>query len=602
LDPLLGDIQSEDVQSDPTAVNRLPLIIGVCGDPRLHQNDIAQVERVLAQVFADLRRKYPATPIHLLLGGHGDATALACQVFAAAATAHRDRVLLLAGPPSAKSSESIDYGFPVIRPISDYSGRDGLAIQPVEECLARYTHLVVTIVQAQRPDETADYDPARVESYRIEGLPALTSGSTDPLDQSELGAVVRITIDEQGGSSAQYLFPRSWGTVRNARRVFDALLAAIEIFNRDADSFDTKHGDRGERVRGGLLDSSRLDSAAAAFIRDAQLSIITDLFAVADGLAIEYAQRWKRGLIYVFGCGLAAVGVLQLLTGPLYERGEIWRSWLMALYSFFFAGGVTAAWWMRGNEIGAQRHLPRWLRQAGGFEQKYAEYRALAEALRVQFFWHLTGIDENLSDAVLPSDRNEADWVRRALRYNDFCLRANSTRQGAQPMEEGFALAQREWMIGQLDYFNGLDRKGGAIAANEASARRFRRLTSIAGLAGAALSVGLFAVATWPASQAQWLYSIRHHFEWWLYATALLLAVAALTSAYARLLGYTEHANRYRRMMHRFRIASRKLTDALARADLAQAQRLIAALAQTALEENESWLSVRRERPTELPR
>jgi len=62
------------------------------------------------------------------------------------------------------------------------------------------------------------------------------------------------------------------------------------------------------------------------------------------------------------------------------------------------------------------------LEKRGGWYRKYLDYRVLAEALRVQYFWSLAGMRaDNASqfnhDRFTKRQDLEVGWIRNVLRY-----------------------------------------------------------------------------------------------------------------------------------------------------------------------------------------
>jgi len=57
------------------------------------------------------------------------------------------------------------------------------------------------------------------------------------------------------------------------------------------------------------------------------------------------------------------------------------------------------------------------------YENKYYDYRALAEGLRVQFFWKLIHSKENTYDHYLRKYMGEMDWIFQTVR--NVCMDAN---------------------------------------------------------------------------------------------------------------------------------------------------------------------------------
>jgi hypothetical protein len=82
----------------------------------------------------------------------------------------------------------------------------------------------------------------------------------------------------------------------------------------------------------------------------------------------------------------------------MQERPTVFISATTADGLLFLAFGIVK---------GAQfRHL----------ERQALDYRALAEALRVQIYWMAAGISESVAASYLQQMRSEMSWIRQAVR------------------------------------------------------------------------------------------------------------------------------------------------------------------------------------------
>src|SRR5206468_751545 len=90
----------------------------------------------------------------------------------------------------------------------------------------------------------------------------------------------------------------------------------------------------------------------------------------------------------------------------LRETIAYYDLWL-APYDLVYLGllAVTYLTFLRVRRLG---HQPRFL-----------DYRALAEGLRVQFYWRLSGLTDSAADHYLRRQKGELDWIRAALRAGD---------------------------------------------------------------------------------------------------------------------------------------------------------------------------------------
>src|SRR5207249_3830010 len=59
-----------------------------------------------------------------------------------------------------------------------------------------------------------------------------------------------------------------------------------------------------------------------------------------------------------------------------------------------------------------------WFYRARALElkTKYLDYRALAEGLRIQFFWQLADLKDSVADYYMRKQKSELDWIRNAVR------------------------------------------------------------------------------------------------------------------------------------------------------------------------------------------
>jgi hypothetical protein len=102
-----------------------------------------------------------------------------------------------------------------------------------------------------------------------------------------------------------------------------------------------------------------------------------------------------------------------------------------------------------------------------GYEEKRYDYRALAEAFRVQFYWLLVGTGRSVSSNYMQRQRDELDWIRYAVSSAAIPLE-NSRRSflALDRCSQALILdaARTRWVAAQADYFRksstGLAKRG----------------------------------------------------------------------------------------------------------------------------------------------
>ena len=114
---------------------------------------------------------------------------------------------------------------------------------------------------------------------------------------------------------------------------------------------------------------------------------------------------------------------------PSLEERLLAMPWLLLL---FLGASVFASYWIRKDV------------EEEDYQNKHQDYRALAEALRIQFFWHVAGVPAKVVDHYLRKQRGALEWIRNALRAWDAeALPYRITRGAAAPVTEVRARLRR---------------------------------------------------------------------------------------------------------------------------------------------------------------
>lgn len=290
------------------------------------------------------------------------------------------------------------------------------------------------------------------------------------------------------------------------------------------------------------------------------LRAINQLFCIADQLAIHYQRRTL--------VTLKATHLLAFLMGMmfiLYSDLETWRYFLLAFLAFF------------ATSVGVQ-----FLAKDGGWHRKYMDYRALAEGLRVQFYWAAAGVTSEsrwkyAHDSFLRSHDPELGWIRNVMR-------AAGIRCDATPNTNpsGLEFALREWVgdenTGQLGYFK---RRAHDRVRRHSLTSRLGKLSLAVSVVtvvfflfvGPGLPTSLEAVLTVIMGGSLLLYAVR---EGYAYATAV-----------------KELIRQYEFMLRIYWNAHRRLSKA---SEPSVKRQILSALGQSALDEHSDWLMMHRGR------
>jgi hypothetical protein len=226
---------------------------------------------------------------------------------------------------------------------------------------------------------------------------------------------------------------------------------------------------------------------------------------------------------------------------------------------------------------GAQHFAKR-----NGWSRKYLDYRALAEGLRVQFYWAAAGVtNENESkfthDNFLQTQDPELGWIRNVMRVA-------GTRCDAAPSvtPAGLQFALKEWIgddhTGQLGYYRKKVRE--RIRKN-----RFTERLGAVSLMTSVVVVVLFVVAGSVIPDA-----LRDPLT---VAMGTMLLLFGVRQGYAFSTAEKELIKQYEFMLRIFHNARRRLDAA---GDVTEQRQVLQALGGSALDEHAEWILMHRDR------
>jgi hypothetical protein len=328
------------------------------------------------------------------------------------------------------------------------------------------------------------------------------------------------------------------------------------IFERSSEfSIDAIHfAKQIEAEKYPLLDKADEDSLSSG------LGAINHIFCIADWLSIHYQKRMLFALrathIFAFLMGLMFI---------LYSDLKTWQYFMMAFLVFFLMAAGT-----------------QYTSKRGAWHRKYLDYRALAEGLRVQYYWAAAGItNENESkfthDNFLQMQDPELGWIRNVMRVA-------GTRCDAAPFTEprGLAYVLREWIGdrngGQLGYFR-------TKVSDRISKNRLTERLALLSLLTSAIVVTIIILLGESMSDA-----LRDPL---MVAMGAMLLLVAIRQGYAYSTAEKELIKQYEFMLRIFYNARRRLDHAETDSERRQ---IVRALGGSALDEHAEWILMHRDR------
>ena len=407
--------------------------------------------------------------------------------------------------------------------------------------LARHAHAVLALWDGQLPMK-ADSGAAYIAHICRTGVPSvegeiLAAPQTTPLLHVLIGA-------SASAAAAKGVSPDEEELVATCKE--------FRAFGRYAARLRER---RPQRI---ATSAERLVPTAEQSSLDAGTRALLTLFATADAMALE-RQVQRRGMVRAASIATVAGAFAQAsyvvsASPPLLVAYGAAAALAYGLYLLWF-------------------RLPMFR-----IEERYLDYRSLAEALRVQLFWHAAGIRGHVAEHYLQLVRGDEGWVREALR--GWLVQAGEAGREVQ----GQALVKRAWIDSQARYFlgDGTQAASGKAGACRRLQRRFELASNIALGMGAALVVTAIAANYMPVLAT--LKSSAFSYS------ASLFVLAGVIRGYLSAMGYAEQASSYEKTGAVFRNAQR-----VWEAQPARRAECLLALGKYALAENADWLMQRRQ-------
>lgn len=516
----------------PIAQDRLSIVVGVTGHRDVAPEDEAPLRGTFARVLAQLQHACPHSPLLVLSG-------------------------LATGADSLAAEEAIERGIPVIAclpmPVEEYEKdftpaqlerfrkllaacarttvtsptRDGGYVA-TGRFIAKYSHLLVAFWDTQTSrgaGGTADVIEMRL------GEKQASAADIEAMEYlPDVGPVDIIVTPRQSATrptdpySLTRTYPKDLAP-DSASAYFTVILTRIDTYNAD-------------------LARTRVSNAQGG---------IEGLMECTDAAANRLQRRTNFFQMILLICAFFAAAVQVIgIFNPMFK--------VAALAVAFAAYGLA-----RRND----------------YENRYQDYRAIAEGLRVQAAWYCAGLTHRLVDsAYLRMQASELQWIRLALRF--FYLLYCEDRVFADASYEHPVC--QDWVRSQWEYYGRAGRRAARLKG------RLDRISSLALALGVACSI-VFGVLYYAVH-------LRTALTVNLVTVPFVMAAVlkALFTHYDEKQNLAGNARRYERMFGIFERARRNLQE-IARGGAGDPVEILFDLGRAALAEHADWLLMRRDRP-----
>ena len=645
--------------------DRLPLVIGVTGHRDLRDADVPRLEREVAAIIAGLRRDFLSndaeTPIIILSALAEGADRLVARV----ALAQGARLIAPLPMPLEEYRQDFEPGLKqgniaefealfaqaIAAPVMPLRGASLEQLRADQDkrneqyrsvgiYITQHCHVLLALWDGNARDMSPG-GTAEVVTFKRQGIPLPVSGSPRAsLDASEIGPVIEIVTPRmKEGNAAAEIMVRPWGRavirhyrggfIRRGSRQLAAFLAHVLGREREDERYKLPAAERRELQNwenfAAIVALTRhFNSDAATLLRDARRqerysrsldNLFTDaqpgavvdveakkhaldvaplwchLHSLADTLAQERQRQFKWDWKLLFSWAFVAFFFFAIFTHAATHVGPMIIAALLAAYSFSFL--IIIVVFLRAVR--------------GRHQERFLDYRALAEALRVAVYWKLLGIGSRYSDAKTGAaetrgidplatiaqaypiqQATELAWVKICLRTLEPMDKALG-RGGDRIDPAGHALAKRFWVRGQFDYF----RRQGLRHNEWAEANETR--------AGVLTVLSAFVIV--PVLIFLLLFDIDFHWRGVSLQQAIIVFLGLLPGVAAALTGYTERlaykaqARQYDRMRMLFERACELLPETIDAQSTSMAHGLYRRLGTEAMQENAEWVAIYRQRP-----
>ncbi len=345
-----------------------------------------------------------------------------------------------------------------------------------------------------------------------------------------------------------------------------------------------------------LLGIERAQIAQQAASLPHSAILVLEHYSIADSLAVRYAAEAKRATKWVYACVFVAALFFNLFHSLPHHTAE---------GAIAISEGMTAIPWLLWAFLAVSMIGTLWLHRRAkerDYQNKHQDYRALAEALRIQFFWRVAGLPNLVVDHYLRKQRGELEWIRNALRAWDAESMPVRTRDETGPSAARLSFVRKNWVSEQRNYYAKRAHREQHVLEHEE--RHIKSLVTLSVTLAMLLAV-LLTVPQLVHSDVldEVMHAVENPWTHGLIMVAIVtIAVAAgLRHSYMQQMAYSEHAKQYGRMAELFDLADRHLARMLEKEEHHRAAELLRELGEQALEENGDWVLLHRERPLEVP-
>lgn len=554
-----------------------PLLVGITGHRDLRNRDIPTLKEKIQEIFEHYRSDYPDTPLTLMTALAEGADRITAEValsmgaslvavlplpqeeyerdFSTAGSLAEFRTLL------SKSDQVITVE-QLSEDVSEYNENRNTQYEMAGAYIVQHSAFLLALWDGKFIGKQGG--TGEVVRFAIEGLPKKYRPRKSPLAPRECSLVYHIVTprekDEdvpENALSAGVVYPPSWGDVNTAKKNYRRRLKRIASYNSDVKRFVDRKSEEVYKNIDYVYPEAKQKNLAPA------LKKLLAFYGLSDTLAIHFQKRQKLfQFISVFSVALTYV------LFDLYDNhGAEYPGFLFA-----FAGLLIFS------------YLGFFYVKQKDFERKFMDYRALAEGLRVQFFWKLGGVEESVLAYYLHKHQGDMGWIRSVLFY----INMNFLDNIPPLSEEEKKVQQKEvythWVDDQACYFSK------AFTRMNSRFESLEKLTSRFYFAAMSIIIVFFLYELIPSlKNSSGFESVVGVF---MMVFGGLLAFGAAIASFVQSMAYGEKATQFSRMGIFYARAKEEMNKDFSCDDCEDVETILFELGKAALSENGDWYEI----------
>jgi hypothetical protein len=559
---------------------RVPIILGATGHRNIDVED-AKLRTALKTQCADLKDRYKHSPFVILSALAEGADRLIAEI-AMEAPLSAELIAVLPMPQEDyerdfATVESKDQFRNLLKratavktaavPPGDAWKADG---EPRNMQYARAGSIIVDHAQvffsiwdgkpARGTGGTAD-QVAWFEAGESPNVYSLHNDAVSPLDPLEPGLSIRI--DPVSGETTELESPLPKQVETGRKSNIRWILARTNRYNCDV-----------------LRNEARIAAGDPLITEDVgevvNLALTYKVYRASDSLSVHFRDKVRFTDSVIYTLALGAVTVFNFVSG----KAE--APWIYLGITFVMAM-LAARVWFRS------------------IDNRFLEYRCLAEAMRTLFFWRNAGVQRSLWIKYLSRQLGVIHWVRHAVRSVEFCqdCRFPNVQADDSFRTRGIQIARKYWIGNQADWFARKE-------TYHASRSKFwKRLARVAFAAAFATAIALALMTIIPGQHGtlwnEYVEPVRYG-DYWQALLGLLAGGGVAARGFLSRRAHLELTKQYAAQRQIFETA-RWMLETIKHDPQPSwtADKILEKLGEEALQEQAEWLWLRHTRPFEMP-